>query len=162
MDDEAGALRRLVAAEVSAAMLVVQDIHRVHGREELPFEDAYRDQIVPALAGCGAELLFFGWAPHGAGAGYEAVVLTSVPDTASLFEYQALLAGGALADVWERLETADHELHSTLLAPTGPLPAPTDSEATVPRTLYRLDTLTIDGLDRRRRRRDRCPVPSDR
>jgi hypothetical protein len=129
-------------------MLLVQDIHIVRGREELPFEDTYRDELAPALGEHGARLAFFGWAPHGGGQGYEALVLTAVDDAAALRSYQEAIAFGALSDAWRRIEASNHSLHSTLLVatdhgfdvPPAPASAP---EGTRP--LFRHDTLTLAG-----------------
>ena len=132
-------------------MLIIQDIHIVQGRSELPFEDAYRDELAPRLADCGARLAFFGWAPHGGGQGYEAVALTTVPDGDALLAYQEALAAGALAEVWAGLEGGDHRLVSSLhvAADASPFghdgdPAPeVDTEA--PPTLYRHETIRLSG-----------------
>jgi hypothetical protein len=129
-------------------MLLVQDVHIVRGREELPFEDTYRNDLGPALADHGARLAFFGWAPHGGGQGYEALVLTAVDGTAALRTYQEAIAHGALADTWRTLEAADHSLHSTLLVPTDrgfDVPSLPESEPEGPRPLFRHDTLTVSG-----------------
>ncbi len=126
-------------------MLLIQDIHIVRGRAELPFEDGYRDDIVPRLADLGAQLRYFGWSPHGAGAGYEAIVLTEVDDGAALMEYQQAVAFGALADVWERFETSDHELRSSLLVAYGTPDWSASADGSGPRTLFRHDTLAVEG-----------------
>ena len=66
-------------------MLVIQDIHIVHGRDELTFQDAYRDSFGPKVADGGTVCVAgFFWAPHGGGEGYEAVVVTVADDEAAL------------------------------------------------------------------------------
>ena len=62
-------------------MIIALDIHQVIGRRELDFEDSYRDDYVGAVAtDPHARLLWFGWLPHGAGQGYEAVTVTGFDD----------------------------------------------------------------------------------
>ena len=62
-------------------MIIIQEIHQVIGVQELPFEDSYRDTYLPAVAtDPDTRLLWFGWAPHGGGQGYEAATITAARD----------------------------------------------------------------------------------
>jgi len=126
-------------------VLIVQDIHVVRGREEVPFEDLYRDELAPAVQRVGAEVLFFGWAPHGAGTGYEALVLTSVPDIAGLLRYQDAVADGELSPLWRKLEGLERDLQSTLLRPGGAVDESPAGGADGPKSLFRHDTITTHG-----------------
>ena len=127
-------------------MLIIQDIHVVRGREELPFEDRYRTEIAPALQGIGAQLLYFGWAPHGAGQGYEAIVLTALKDADALHAYQENLRIGDLSEVWAKIEGAHHFAESRLLVTVGPMPTPSSTPVgDGPRSLFRLDTIKVAG-----------------
>lgn len=107
-------------------MLIVLDIHQVIGRSEVAFEETYRDTLLPALTGT-ARLAFFGWLPHGAGEGYEAVTLTAVTDTAALYDYQERLRRGDLASWWTSVEVMRYSLDSSLHLATGEL-TPTPGE----------------------------------
>ena len=96
-------------------MLLIQDVHIVIGREELPFDDAYQNVFAPRVAeDAGTRLAAFFWAPHGAGEGYEAVTLTAVADADALARHQERLATGDLADCWLELEAKHRQLQSSL------------------------------------------------
>jgi hypothetical protein len=96
-------------------MLLIQDIHQVIGRSEVPFEESYRDELVPALAENGdASLVFFGWLPHGGGEGYEAVTLTAVTDVDALDRHQERLRRGDLTSWWTSVEAKRYTLTSSL------------------------------------------------
>jgi hypothetical protein len=132
-------------------MLMIQDVHIVIGREEVPFDDMYRDQLAPRIADDpGTRLAGFFWAPHGAGEGYEAVTLTAVADVASLERHQERLATGDLAACWSALEGMQRHIDSSLhlLAEWSPLAAreltsfePGDHAPAI----FRLDTYTVAG-----------------
>lgn len=132
-------------------MLLIQDVHIVIGREELPFDDAYQSAFAPGVAGdLGTRFAGFFWAPHGGGEGYEAVTLTAVADVVALERHQERLATGDLADVWLDLETKQRSLHSSLhvLADWSPIASGGLDAFTVhehPTALFRLDSYTVDG-----------------
>ena len=132
-------------------MLLIQDVHIVIGRDELPFDDVYRTVLAPQIAhDAGTRLAAFLWAPHGAGEGYEAVTLTAVADVEALARHQERLSTGDLADCWLDLEAKQRQLHSSLhvLADWSPLAAGgLDGFALGehPTAMFRLDSFTVDG-----------------
>jgi len=132
-------------------VLLIQDVHIVIGREELPFDDAYQSAFAPGVAADpGTRFAGFFWAPHGGGEGYEAVTLTAVADVDALARHQERLATGDLADVWLDLEAKQRSLHSSLhvLADWSPIAADGLDAFTVhehPTALFRLDAYTVDG-----------------
>lgn len=132
-------------------MLLIQDVHVVIGREELPFDDAYKNAFAPAVASDpGTRFVAFFWAPHGGGEGYEAVTLTAAADLDAVTRHQERLATGDLADIWVDLEAKQRRLHSSLhlLAEWSPL-VQSDLDAFVigehPTALFRLDSFTVEG-----------------
>jgi hypothetical protein len=133
-------------------VLLIQDVHIVIGREELPLDDAYQNVFAPRVAeDAGTRFAAFFWAPHGGGEGYEAVTLTAVADVDALARHQERLATGDLADCWLELEAKQRELQSSLhvLAEWSPLVAGGLDAFTIdehPTALFRLDSFTVDGL----------------
>jgi hypothetical protein len=125
-------------------MIIIQDIHQVIGRNELDFENLYRQTIQPTLQKDNTmQLPFFAWCPHGAGEGFEAVTITTLTDGETLDRYQQRIRHGDLRTSWAQSETMRYNLHSTIhqLHDTTPdwqqqLTPPTS-------TLYRLDTLEL-------------------
>jgi hypothetical protein len=132
-------------------VLLIQDVHIIIGREELPFDDAYQNVFAPRVAeDAGTRLAAFFWAPHGAGEGYEAVTLTAVADADALARHQERLATGDLADCWLELEAKHRQLQSSLhvVAEWSPFAARGLDAFTIaehPTALFRLDSFTVDG-----------------
>jgi len=129
-------------------MLLIQEFHQVAGRSEIPFEEAYRDELVPALKD-DVRLLLFGWLPHGGGQGYEAMVLLGAKDVAAVDRYQDRLQRGDLAPWWSAREAQRYACTSTLhVAAATPLSqvdldrVPTSVEDHGPRML-RLDVVRV-------------------
>jgi hypothetical protein len=132
-------------------VLLIQDEHVVMGREELPFEDAYRSKLTPRIAEDeGTRLAAFLWAPHGAGLGYEAVTLTALRDVEALGRHQDRLATGDLAELWLSLEAKQRSLASSLhviadWCPLGQRPLSSFASGEEPTALFRLDSFTVAG-----------------
>lgn len=130
-------------------MLLIQEFHQVAGRSEIPYEEAYRDELLPALTD-GVRLLLFGWLPHGGGQGYEAVVLLGAQDVAAVDRYQDRLQRGDLASWWTAREAQRYACTSTLHVPAPGTPlakvdlaaVPTSVEEHGPRML-RLDVVDV-------------------
>ena len=132
-------------------MLLIHDTHIVVGREELPFEAAYRSVLAPAVAtDPSARLAGFFWAPHGVGEGYEAVSLVLLDDVEALVRHQARLATGDLSDCWLALEAQQRSIDSRACVVAGWSPiarAPVASYAAAgehPTSTLRLDTFILD------------------
>jgi hypothetical protein len=132
-------------------VLLIQDVHIVIGREELPFDDSYQNEFAPRVADdADTRFAAFFWAPHGGGEGYEAVTLTAVADVDALARHQERIATGDLADCWVDLEAKQRSLESSLHVLTDWSPLATDGldGFTIhehPTALFRLDTFTVDG-----------------
>jgi hypothetical protein len=132
-------------------VLLIQDVHIVIGREEVPFDDTYQRVFSPRVADdAGTRFAAFFWAPHGAGEGYEAVTLLAVADVDALARHQERLATGDLADCWLELESKQRHLHSSLHVvaewsqfAAGSLDAFALGEH--PTALFRLDSFTVEG-----------------
>jgi hypothetical protein len=131
-------------------VLLIQDVQIVIGREEIPFDDTYREELAPRIADQpGTRVAGFFWAPHGAGEAYEAVTLTAVADVAALERHMERVATGDLADCWLGFEGKVRSLQSSLhrLADWSPLAADGLDGFTLaehPTALYRLDSFTVD------------------
>jgi hypothetical protein len=121
-------------------MIVVQDIHQVIARREVDFEAAYRETL-PKLSVDGANFLWFAWAPHGGGEGYEAVTLSSFSDADVLERHQERVRFGDLGEWWASVEAMRYSLHST--AHVLESDAPELVEGDRDPMLYRLDQLTV-------------------
>jgi hypothetical protein len=132
-------------------VLLIQDVHIVIGREELPLDDAYQNVFAPRIADDpGTRFAAFFWAPHGGGEGYEAVTLTAVADVDALARHQERLATGDLADSWLELEAKQRQLQSSLhvVAEWSPFAAGglhTFDIGEHPTAMFRLDSFTVDG-----------------
>jgi hypothetical protein len=130
-------------------VLLIQDVQVVMGREEIPFDDEYRDQLAPSVAeDPGTRLAGFFWAPHGGGEGYEAITLTAVADADALARHQVRLSTGDLAECWSGFEAKVRSLQSTLhrVADWSPFAAAGLGAFTVGEhatALYRLDSFTV-------------------
>ncbi len=132
-------------------MLLIQDVHVVIGREELPLDDMYRREFAPRVAeDPGTRLVAFFWAPHGAGEGYEAVTLTALDGVDALERHQERLATGDLAESWSALEGKQRHTDSSLhvLEDWSPLAARDLSSFATgeePTAIFRLDTFSVPG-----------------
>lgn len=121
-------------------MILVQDIHQVIARREVDFETSYRE-AAHSLNTDGGRFLWFAWAPHGGGEGYEAVTLSSFSDTDALDRHQERVRYGDLGEWWASVEAMRYTLHSsTHVLETD---APTVNEGDHEPALYRLDQLTV-------------------
>jgi hypothetical protein len=121
-------------------MILVQDIHQVIARREVDFETAYR-KTLPSLNTDEASFLWFAWAPHGGGEGYEAVTLSSFADANALERHQERMRYGDLGEWWASVEAMRYTLHSSTHVLESD--APTVSEGDREPALYRLDQLTV-------------------
>jgi hypothetical protein len=128
-------------------VIIVQDIHQVIGREELEFERVYREELAPAIASAETSLCYFGWLPHGAGEGYEAVTLTSCSNGNALDRYQERLRAGEIGSTWTGLEAKRYGMRSSvhaLGAGVEDWQSRISPRATTPGTLHRLDIVELD------------------
>ena len=62
-------------------MLLLHEVHQVAGKQEDAFDDAYRDEYMPALAKSdGSRLLWYLRLAHGSGGAYTVVSITGCRD----------------------------------------------------------------------------------
>jgi hypothetical protein len=121
-------------------VILIQDIHQVIARREVDFEAAYRE-TVSRLDADDATFLWFAWAPHGGGEGYEAVTLSSFADADALGRHQERMRYGDLGEWWASVEAMRYSLHSS--AHVFESDTPTVSAGDRDPALYRLDQLTV-------------------
>lgn len=134
-------------------MLFVHDIHVVRGEHEFAYEDAMREEYVPAVADDDTRVLWFLHSTHGSGDAYHIVTITAVRDGATWDRFVERQRYGDLSGVSTRLAALRYTLSSSLLVSTDWSPLRELDLGTVPEqpgdhpvSLYREDTLTGPGV----------------
>ncbi len=130
-------------------MLFVHDIHVVMGEHEFAYEDAMRDEYLPAVADDDTRMLWFLHATHGSGDAYHIVTITAVRDGAAWDRLVERVRYGDLSELSTRLAALRYTLTSSLLVSTDWSPlheldligVPTQP-ADHPVSLYREDTIS--------------------
>ena len=104
--------------EKGGRVLFVHEVHKVVGKTADRFEDAYRDEWMPALgSGSDARLLWYFDLAHGSGLAYRAVTVTAVADGAAWARLAERVAGGDLQPWARRLDSVQHESQARIMAP---------------------------------------------
>ena len=99
-------------------MLFLHEVHEVVGSREEAFEAAFRDRLLPALAGTDdARLLYFLHHAHGTGVSYNVVTVTALRDGAAWERLHGRLHGGDLRDWAESVDDLRHDATAKLLVP---------------------------------------------
>ena len=99
-------------------MLLLREEHQVTGLKEDDFEDAIRDEWMPALAKSeDARLLYYLHLAHGSGHAYRVVTYTLLRDGAAWGRLVDRVHGGDLASLAEKLDTMRHDVESKQLLP---------------------------------------------
>lgn len=99
-------------------MLLLHEVHEVHGARETEFEKAYRDQWMPALAaGNQARLLYFLHPAHGSGPSYRVVTITAVRDGAAYGDLVRRIDTGDLRDLAVAVDRMRHDVRAKILLP---------------------------------------------
>ena len=99
-------------------MLFVHEVHKVVGKSAARFEEAYRDEWMPALgSGADARLLWYFDLAHGSGLAYRAVTVTAVADGDAWARLAERVARGDLQDWARRLDSVEHESQARIMAP---------------------------------------------
>lgn len=130
-------------------MLFVHDVHVVAGKHEFEYEDAVRDEYLPALAADDdTRLLWYLYATHGSGNAYHIVTITALRDAVAWDRLVERLRYGDLSEWSTRMAALRYGLHSSLLVATEWSPLADLALASIPTTpsehpvaLYREDTL---------------------
>ncbi len=99
-------------------MLFIHEVHKVVGKSAARFEEAYRDEWMPALGtGPDARLLWYFDLAHGSGLAYRAVTVTAVADGDAWARLAGRVARGDLQDWARRLDGVQHESRARVMAP---------------------------------------------
>ena len=88
-----------------------------------------------------ARFVWFAWAPHGGGEGYEAVTLSTFANASALERHQERVRYGDLGDWWGSVEAMRYSLHSSTHVLESEIPVLSEDEHEP--ALYRLDQLTV-------------------
>jgi hypothetical protein len=99
-------------------MLLLREEHQVIGLEEDAFEDAIRDDWMPALAKSeDARLLYYAHLAHGSGHAYRVVTYTLLRDGAAWGRLVDRVDRGDLASLAEKLDGLRYDVQSKQLLP---------------------------------------------
>ncbi len=99
-------------------MLLLREEHSVIGLEEDDFEQAVRDEWMPALAKSDdARLLYYAHLVHGSGLAYRVVTYTLLRDGAAWGRLVDRVHGGDLASLASKLDDLRHDVTSKQLLP---------------------------------------------
>jgi hypothetical protein len=116
-------------------VLLVHEVHRVAGAKEDAFEDAYRDELLPALASAdGCRLLFYLRLAHGSGTAYTVVTMTGCRDAAAWAELAERVRTGDLADWSSRVDAMRHGCEAKIVTPVPWSPLQEIDLSSVPTT----------------------------
>ena len=114
-------------------MLLLHQVHRVHGAEEDAFDDAFRDEYLPALAKSdGSRLLWYLRLAHGSGQAYTVVSITGCRDAAAWEELAERVRGGDLAAWSAKVDAMRHSSEAKMIQPVPWSPLQEIDLATVP------------------------------
>ncbi len=99
-------------------MLLLHQVHRVRGAEENAFDDAYRDEYLPALAASdGSRLLWYLHLAHGSGQAYTVVSITGCRDAAAWEQLAERVRSGDLATWSARVDAMRHASEAKIVQP---------------------------------------------
>ena len=90
-------------------MLLLHEVHRVAGAKEDAFDEAYRDELIPALAKSdGSRLLWYLRLSHGSGQAYTVVTITGCRDAVAWEELSERVRVGDLAEWSSEVDAMRH------------------------------------------------------
>ena len=99
-------------------MLLLHQVHRVRGAKEDAFDDAYRDEYLPALAKSdGSRLLWYLRLAHGSGQAYTVVTITGCRDAAAWAELAERVRAGDLAAWSAKVDAMRHACDAKVVQP---------------------------------------------
>jgi hypothetical protein len=114
-------------------VLLLHQVHRVHGAEEDAFDDAFRDEYLPALAKSDASrLLWYLRLAHGSGQAYTVVSITGCRDASAWEELAERVRGGDLAAWSAKVDAMRHSSEAKVIQPVPWSPLREIDLATVP------------------------------
>lgn len=99
-------------------MLFLHETHQVMGRHAALFEDLYRDEWMPALAGSGgARLAWYLNHAMGSGPAYQVVTVTAVTDGAVWESLVGRMTAGDLSTLMARIDAVRYRVEGKMLTP---------------------------------------------
>jgi hypothetical protein len=114
-------------------VLLLHQVHRVRGAQEEAFDEAYRDEYMPALATSdGSRLLWYLRLSHGSGQAYTVVSITGCHDAAAWAELAERVRGGDLAAWSAKVDAMRHSSEAKVMQPVPWSPMQDVELATVP------------------------------
>jgi hypothetical protein len=114
-------------------VLLLHQVHRVRGAEEDAFDDAYRDEYLPALATSGgSRLLWYLRLAHGSGQAYTVVTITGCRDATAWAELAERVRAGDLAAWSAKVDAMRHACDAKVVQPVPWSPLQDVDLGTVP------------------------------
>ena len=99
-------------------MLLLHQVHRVAGAREDAFDEAYRDEYLPALAKSdGSRLLWYLRLAHGSGRAYTVVTITGCRDAAAWSALSERVRSGDLAAWSAKVDAMRHATEAKIVQP---------------------------------------------
>ena len=99
-------------------MLFMHETHQVIGKHAAAFEEAYRDEWMPALAQSpGTRLVWYLNHAMGSGPAYQVVTVTAVSDGRAWEALVGRIVDGDLGALGARLDSYRHQVEGKMLAP---------------------------------------------
>ena len=114
-------------------MLLLHEVHQVAGRLEDAFDEAYRDEYLPALGEEGdSRLLWYLRLAHGSGQAYTVVSITGCADAAAWEVLAERVREGDLAAWSAKVDAMRHSMRAKIITPVSWSPLQEIDLATVP------------------------------
>ena len=105
-------------------MLLLHEVHQVAGAKEDAFDDAYRDEYLPALAKSDdCRLLWYLRLAHGSGQAYTVVTITGCRDAAAWAELAERVREGDLAEWSAKVDAMRHACEAKIVTAGAVVPA---------------------------------------
>jgi hypothetical protein len=99
-------------------VLLLHQVHRVAGAKEDAFDEAWRDEYLPALAKSdGSRLLWYLRLSHGSGRAYTVVTITGCQDGAAWEELAGRVRDGDLAAWSAKVDSMRHATEAKVVQP---------------------------------------------
>jgi hypothetical protein len=114
-------------------VLLLHEVHRVAGAKEDAFDEAYRDELIPALATSdGSRLLWYLRLSHGSGQAYTIVTITGCRDATAWAQLAERVRGGDLAAWSAKVDGMRHKCEAKVVQPVPWSPLQDIDLASVP------------------------------
>jgi hypothetical protein len=114
-------------------VLLLHEVHRVAGAHEEAFDQAYREEMLPALGESdGARLLWYLRLAHGSGAAYTVVTITGCRDASAWSALAGRVLHGDLQQWSSKVDGMRHRCEAKILTPVAWSPLQEIDLASVP------------------------------